>query len=91
LLAHQAAYSTANLSAVVQYAYDRGVRVMPEFDVPGHGDWGAGIPDLMIEDGPCTDTLDPTNPDVYPFLASFLGEMGSARSSVAPWQAGRQR
>ena len=46
---------------------------MPEFDVPGHGSWGAGRPELMG----CADVLDPTKPEVYDFLKAFLGEMAA--------------
>ena len=68
-----AAYSKADLREVVAYAKSRGVRVMPEFDVPGHGSWGAGRPELMG----CADVLDPTKPEVYAFLKAFLGEMAA--------------
>ena len=68
-----ATYSKADLRAVVAYAKSRGVRVMPEFDVPGHGSWGAGRPELMG----CADVLDPTKPEVYDFLKAFLGEMAA--------------
>jgi hypothetical protein len=51
-------------------------KVMPEFDVPGHGSWGKGYPWLMVTDGPCDDTLDPTKQSTYDFLKAFLGEMG---------------
>jgi hypothetical protein len=36
-----AVYSVADLAAVVAYGKSRGVRVLPEWDVPGHGRWGA--------------------------------------------------
>jgi hexosaminidase len=42
-----AIFSTADLANVVAYAKARGVRVLPEWDVPGHGDWGSGIPQIM--------------------------------------------
>jgi len=38
-----AVYSVADLARVVAYAKARGVRVLPEWDVPGHGGWGAGV------------------------------------------------
>ena len=63
------------MKGIVQYAYNRGIRVMPEWDVPGHGSWGKGKPEVTILDGACSNTLDPTNPDVYTFLNSFLTEM----------------
>eukprot|EP00951_Prasinocladus_malaysianus_P025131 scaffold219502_cov21-Prasinocladus_malaysianus.AAC.1 len=64
---------------VVRYAMARGIRVIPEFDVPGHGSWGKSHPELMgcmVEgrqgDTAPTGVLDPTNPAVYDFLATFL-------------------
>ena len=66
-----AVYKTEDLADVVQYASRRGITVMPEFDVPGHGSWGKGYPSLMG----CKDVLDPTNPEVYTFLLTFLKEM----------------
>lgn len=54
---------------LVRYARGRGVRVIPEFDIPGHGSWGRAFPSLMA----CKDTLDPTQDAVYEFLAAFLG------------------
>ena len=67
----KAVYTTEDMADIVAYANSRGVVVMPEFDVPGHGSWGAGYPDLMG----CPSVLDPINPDVYTFLGAFLGEM----------------
>jgi hypothetical protein len=42
-----ATYSKDDLAAVVRYAQLRGVRVMPEFDIPDHGAWRA-IPSLNM-------------------------------------------
>ena len=40
---------------VVAYARDRGVRVIPELDMPGHaGSWVVGYPDLASGKGPYT-------------------------------------
>jgi hexosaminidase len=71
----EAAYSVADMKKVVAYGRARGVRVMPEWDVPGHGSWGFGVPEVMITDGPCTDTMDPTKQETYDFLSTFLQEM----------------
>lgn len=45
----------SDLKTVVAYGKARGVRVVPEWDVPGHGKWG-GVPGVMG----CYDVLDPT-------------------------------
>lgn len=60
----------------MRYAAARGVRVVPEFDIPGHGSWGRAYPGLMA----CKDTLDPTNDAVYEFLRVFLGAVVAAAS-----------
>lgn len=71
----RATYTAAQLSGLVAYAHDRGVRIMPEFDIPGHGDWEGGEPSVTVTDGPCKDTLDPTKNETYEFLGEFLTEV----------------
>jgi hexosaminidase len=65
----------------------RGIRVVPEFDIPGHAtSWLVGYPELGSAPGPFTiergagifePALDPTNEEVYKFLDQFLGEMAA--------------
>ena len=66
-----AVYSPDDLRAAVAYGHARGVRVLPEWDLPGHGDW-SGVPGVMG----CADVVDPTADALYDMLAGFLGEMG---------------
>jgi hexosaminidase len=66
-----AIYSPAQLRAVVAYGLERGVRVLPEWDLPGHGDW-SGVEGMMG----CPDVVDPTSDTLYSVLSGFLGEMG---------------
>lgn len=42
-----AVYSVEAMHEVVQYARKRGVRVVPEWDLPGHGRW-RGVPGLPV-------------------------------------------
>ena len=63
----RAVYRPGDVAAVVEHARARGIRVVPEIDIPAHGSWRAR-PELMA----CEDTLDPTKDAVYTFLASFL-------------------
>lgn len=69
--APKAQYSPADMKSLVEYARLRGVRVMPEWDIPGHGSWGKGMPAVMG----CDIVLDPTQDATYDFLNSFFGEM----------------
>jgi hexosaminidase len=72
---------------IIAYAQARGIRVMPEFDIPGHAtSWVVGYPDLASAPGPYQierrwgifdPTLDPTNEKVYELLDGFLGEMAA--------------
>ena len=66
-------YSAADLRGLVRYAADRGVRIVPEFDMPGHGGWHYGMPELCLTS--CVDVLDVTKDAVYTFLVDFLTEM----------------
>ena len=72
---------------IIAYARDRGIRVVPEFDIPGHStSWLVGYPELGSAPGPYTierrpgifePALDPTREEVYKFLEGFLGEMAA--------------
>jgi len=77
-------YTQAEIRDFVAYARDRGIRVVPEFDMPGHSrSWLAGYPELASMPGPYkagrianADTvMDPTRDLTYRFLDKFIGEM----------------
>jgi hexosaminidase len=70
---------------IIEYARDRGIRVIPEFDMPGHATaWFVGYPDLASGKGPYLiernwgifdPAMDPTRESTYKFLDRFIGEM----------------
>lgn len=80
-------FTQEELRTIVAYAADRGIRVVPEFDVPGHAtSWITAIPELGsnldrksygIERnaGVFDPTLDPTNEKVYEVLKAVFTEM----------------
>ncbi len=78
-------YTQDQIRDVVAYARDRGIRVVPEFDMPGHVTaWLVGYPEMAAAPGPYEiirkfgvfdGTFDPTRDEVYTFLDAFLGEM----------------
>ncbi len=78
-------YTQAQVREVIAYAHARGIRVVPEFDMPGHTtSWFVGYPDLASGPGPYTvqrrfgihdAAIDPTRESTYKFLDAFLGEM----------------
>ena len=78
-------YTQAQIKEVLAYAEDRGIRVIPEFDLPGHSTaWFAAFPGLASAPGPYTierhwgifdPTFNPTIEATYRFLDRFLGEM----------------
>jgi hexosaminidase len=79
-------YTQAQIRDVVEYARDRGIRVVPEFDVPGHtGGWFEGYPELASAPGPFvlngrgsgSSAMDPTKETTYTFLDGFIGEMAA--------------
>jgi hexosaminidase len=78
-------YTQDELRHIVAYARDRGIRVVAEFDIPGHTlSWLAAYPELASEAGSFTigrtwgifdPVMDPTRDETYQFLDSFIGEM----------------
>jgi hexosaminidase len=80
-------YTQEQVKEIIAYARDRGIRVVPEFDIPGHStSWLVGHPELGSAPGPYTierrpgifePALDPTREEVYRFLETFLGEMAA--------------
>ncbi|HEV8135083.1 MAG TPA: family 20 glycosylhydrolase [Pyrinomonadaceae bacterium] len=80
-------YTQDQAKEIIEYARQRGIRVVPEFDIPGHStSWLVGHPELGSAAGPYKierqagifePALDPTREDVYKFLDVFLGEMAA--------------
>lgn len=78
-------YTQAEVRDVIQYARDRGIRIVPEFDMPGHStSWFAGYPELASARGPYQiergwgvfdPAMDVTKDSTYTFLNVFIGEM----------------
>ncbi|HUJ43589.1 MAG TPA: family 20 glycosylhydrolase [Opitutaceae bacterium] len=78
-------FSQSQIREIVAYAADRGIRVVPEFDLPGHTtSWLVGHPEFAAGPAPAAierrwgifdPVMDPTNEALYSFLDGFLGEM----------------
>ncbi len=78
-------YTQEQVREVVRYAADRGIRVVPEFDMPAHTQsWLVGYPELSAGKGPfeiartwgvMDPVLDPTSERVYTFISRLLTEM----------------
>jgi hexosaminidase len=78
-------YSRAQIRDVIDYAADRGIRVVPEFDLPGHGTaWLTAYPELGSAPGPYEiergwgiydPTVNPIIDKTYEFLDAFFAEM----------------
>jgi len=78
-------YTQTQIRHIIRYADDRGVIVVPEFDLPAHAvSWLVSHPELASAPGPYhlytrfggeNPAFDPSNPDTYRFLGRFFKEM----------------
>eukprot|EP00040_Diaphanoeca_grandis_P004491 m.29055 g.29055 ORF g.29055 m.29055 type:complete len:569 (-) comp16032_c0_seq1:22-1728(-) len=76
-------YTHADINDLTTFANDRGIHLIPEFDMPAHSSsWKAGVPEMMANGDACSpkpfthgDTMDPTVDITYDTLDKFLGEM----------------
>jgi hexosaminidase len=72
-------YSQDEVREIVAYARDRGIRVIPEFDMPCHTkSWFQGYPELSGGKDPSqSSAMDPSRESTYKFLDGFIGEMAA--------------
>lgn len=72
-------YTQEEVTETIAYARDRGIRVMPEFDMPCHtGSWFRAYPELGSGQDPARSVaMDPTHDSTYRFLDAFIAEMAS--------------
>jgi len=91
-------YTQTQMMDLVNYAKERGVRVVPEIDGPGHMySWGLGYPELLpanylqstsceniCPNNPCDVPIDPSNPLTFTILGSLMEELtgGAPRSGI---------
>jgi hexosaminidase len=78
-------YTQAQIKNIVAYADARGIRIIPEFDIPAHTQsWFVSHPELACAPGPYFVALswgvfnavfNPTIPATYKFLDNLFGEM----------------
>ncbi|MEF3098782.1 family 20 glycosylhydrolase [Raoultella terrigena] len=80
-------YTQAQMKEIVRYATERGIRVVPEIDMPGHASAIAvAYPELMSAPGPyqmerhwgvLKPVLDPTKEATYAFAEAMIGELAA--------------
>jgi len=78
-------YTQAEIREFVAYAHDRGIRVVPEFEMPAHSrSLFAGYPELAsapgpykLEPGGADAAMDPTREETYKFIDRLIEEMVS--------------
>ena len=72
----EAVYSHSDITDIVRYAWERGIRVVPEFDMPAHASiWGDGYPEYTISCSGGQTLLNPVPAaGLYTAIDGLLGE-----------------
>jgi hexosaminidase len=78
-------YTQHEIKHLIAYAHERGIRVVPEFDMPGHTTaWFVGYPELASAPGPYQierrwgifdPAMDPSREGTFKFIDKLVGEM----------------
>ena len=78
-------YTQKQVREVIDYAHERGIRVVPEFDMPCHTTaWFVGYPRIASGSGPYKiethwgvfdPAMDPSRETTYQLINQFIGEM----------------
>ena len=78
-------YTHEQIKDIIRYAADRGIRVVPEFDMPGHAtSWFVGYPEFASAPGPYSierewgimnPVFNPAKEETFEFLRAFYQEM----------------
>lgn len=78
-------FTQQQIRELVAYAWDRGIHVLPEIDMPGHvSALAVAYPELMSAPGPyqpedrwgvLKPLMNPANDEVYTFIEKLLGEV----------------
>eukprot|EP00478_Filoreta_tenera_P000359 GABV01000359.1.p1 GENE.GABV01000359.1~~GABV01000359.1.p1 ORF type:complete len:445 (-),score=144.03 GABV01000359.1:79-1413(-) len=81
-------YTINDVKEIILYARERGIRVMPEFDSPGHmRSWGKGYPDLLTKcpgnEAEHEAPINPVRESSYDFMDKMLDEIAQVFSD--PW------
>lgn len=68
-------YIQNDVTDIVNYAKQLGIRVIPEFDMPGHAtSWCVGYPEICPSPS-CKTPLNPASNFTWQLLDGFIGEM----------------
>ncbi len=68
-----AVYEKTDIREIIEFAEARGIRVVPEIDIPGHTDsWMKAYPEMR---GDATNGIDPTIPANYDIIRTVLTEV----------------
>ena len=75
-------FEPSDVARVIEYARVRGIRVIPEFDTPGHtSSWGAAHPELLTtcysnnQPNGYLGPMDPSKDTTYDFINNLFTEV----------------